>query len=424
MIGKKKKIIITIELVILIILSTFVATLIGGNIQNNSPVAYISANVTIGKTPLKIDFIGSGSDNDGAVVSYHWDFGDGETSNLQNPTHIYLRNGSYLTTLTVVDNDGNIGRKNIKIYAQENNSPTVITSDQQSPPNYINVDFSWSPEYPDPGQQITFVSNYYDYFGLITSRFWNFGDGYSAWGPIVSHTYDKKGNYMVTLTITVTNLTSGEISNHRESKNINIGASPFPKFTYSSEIASTGENIYFDASESWDTNGRIVKYHWCYIDSSGPNKVIEMGDNKILTYAWNKQGYYIVKLTVTDDDNNTNEITKEIVISILKIQEVTAGIRHVGFKITNRGNFTVYNINWKVIVNRNFLIIIPLWKVFRKEGIIYSLRPGDSISVDIGRYRRGFGFITMTIIIESDNAMKILESRQGYMFSKLVRLRS
>ncbi len=424
MIGKKKKILITIELVVLIILSTFVATLIRGDIQNNPPVAYISANVTIGKAPLKIDFKGSSSNKDGSVVSYYWNFGDGETSNLQNPTHIYLKNGSYIAILNVIDNDGNIGRKNIKIYVQENNSPTVITSDQQSPTDYINVDFSWSPDYPDPGQQITFVSNYYDYFGLITSRFWNFGDGYFAWGSIVSHTYDKKGNYKVTLTITVTNLTSGEMSNHRKSKNINIGASPFPKFTYSPEMASTGENVYFDASESWDTNGQILKYHWFYIDSSDPTKIVEMGYNKTLIYSWNKQGYYIVKLTVTDDDNNTNEITKDLVISILKIQEVIAGSRHVGFKITNRGNVIVYNINWKIIVNRNFLIIIPLWKIFQKEGIIYSIRPGESISVDIGRYRRAFGFITMTIIIESDNAMKILESRQGYMFNKLVRLRS
>jgi PKD repeat protein len=37
--------------------------------------------------------------------SYDWDFGDGEHSTAQNPTHCYASNGSYTVTLTVVDSD-------------------------------------------------------------------------------------------------------------------------------------------------------------------------------------------------------------------------------------------------------------------------------------------------------------------------------
>jgi hypothetical protein len=41
----------------------------------------------------------SGSD---MIVSYSWDFGDGYTSNEENPEHVYLGSGTYTPCLTVV----------------------------------------------------------------------------------------------------------------------------------------------------------------------------------------------------------------------------------------------------------------------------------------------------------------------------------
>jgi PKD repeat protein len=38
---------------------------------------------------------------------YHWDFGDGQTSNKQNPTHNYTTIGNYTATFTVIDSQGN-----------------------------------------------------------------------------------------------------------------------------------------------------------------------------------------------------------------------------------------------------------------------------------------------------------------------------
>lgn len=65
-------------------------------------VASCSASVTEGEAPLTIEFIGAPS---GGVVpySYSWDFGDGETSDLQNPEHEYLLCGSYIVIFTVTD---------------------------------------------------------------------------------------------------------------------------------------------------------------------------------------------------------------------------------------------------------------------------------------------------------------------------------
>ncbi len=44
---------------------------------------------------------------DGVIVSYHWDFGDGENSSDISPTHVYEHPGEYKITLLITDNNGN-----------------------------------------------------------------------------------------------------------------------------------------------------------------------------------------------------------------------------------------------------------------------------------------------------------------------------
>jgi len=62
---------------------------------------YVSANETI-------VFDASGSfDVDGFIVSYYWDFGDGENGSGLSTSHMYRKPGEYLVTLIVTDNDGN-----------------------------------------------------------------------------------------------------------------------------------------------------------------------------------------------------------------------------------------------------------------------------------------------------------------------------
>ena len=47
-------------------------------------------------------------DYDGTIVSWHWDFGDGDTDSIRNPSNRYQAAGRYQVTLTVTDNDGGI----------------------------------------------------------------------------------------------------------------------------------------------------------------------------------------------------------------------------------------------------------------------------------------------------------------------------
>ncbi len=73
---------------------------------NRPPVAVALASASAGTAPLTVNFSSAGStDLDGSIVSYAWDFGDGQTSIAANPSHTYAV-GSYAARLTVTDNLG------------------------------------------------------------------------------------------------------------------------------------------------------------------------------------------------------------------------------------------------------------------------------------------------------------------------------
>ncbi|MFN3918430.1 MAG: gliding motility-associated C-terminal domain-containing protein [Flavobacteriales bacterium] len=73
------------------------------NIIVNGPVASFSAAPSSGPIPLNVQF----TDNSmGNGLSYSWSFGDGGTSNTQNPSNTYVLMGNYNAVLVVTDASG------------------------------------------------------------------------------------------------------------------------------------------------------------------------------------------------------------------------------------------------------------------------------------------------------------------------------
>ena len=71
------------------------------------PTACGSAYPNSGSVPLGVSFDASCSyDPDGYIASYHWDFGDGNSSSSASAYHTYWSPGYYTATLTVTDNEG------------------------------------------------------------------------------------------------------------------------------------------------------------------------------------------------------------------------------------------------------------------------------------------------------------------------------
>lgn len=94
-----------------------------GNEGNIAPVANANGPYA-GLTGADISFSSAGSiDADGSIVAYAWDFGDGQTSTLGNPSNSYTIAGSYNISLTVSDNES----------ANSTDLSTVAVTDPEQP---------------------------------------------------------------------------------------------------------------------------------------------------------------------------------------------------------------------------------------------------------------------------------------------------
>jgi len=160
-------------------------------IGNQAPVANAGPDKTV-QTGQSVSFSAQGSyDSDGTIVTFHWNFGDGNTGTGINVTNTYASAGTYTVTLTVVDDKG----------ASSTDAAVVIV--QALPANMPPVANAGADQTALAGQSVSFSgSGSYDPDGYIVSYSWNFGDGSTGSGATVSHTYSSAGTYTVTLTVT------------------------------------------------------------------------------------------------------------------------------------------------------------------------------------------------------------------------------
>jgi len=82
---------------------------------------------------------------------------------------------------------------------------------------------------------------------------------------------------------------------------------PIADFTFTPAQPRVGERVIFDASASTDSDGQIVRYEWDFNNDGKPDAV-----GKIVEWVFTSAGDFSVKLTVTDNDDLQNSITKTV----------------------------------------------------------------------------------------------------------------
>lgn len=115
------------------------------------------------------------------AVSYEWDFGDGNTSMEESPTHVYATPDMYTVVLTATSAEGTTATLSRNI-------------DIQAP---VTADFTFAVDAEDY-RTYDFMDASIDADMLL----WEFGDGFQFTGMNPSHTYSEDGIYLVTLTAT------------------------------------------------------------------------------------------------------------------------------------------------------------------------------------------------------------------------------
>ena len=114
---------------------------------NRPPKAMISGP-TSGLVGQALSFSGAESSDDGTIVSYIWNFGDGTTDSGKDVTHSYSAVGNYKVTLTVTDDGNGIDQVSTQIQA----SSTSKTYKVQSGDTLMEISrklFNGDPQYWD-----------------------------------------------------------------------------------------------------------------------------------------------------------------------------------------------------------------------------------------------------------------------------------
>jgi len=74
--------------------------------SNSSPTAQFSYSPTTPKAGQSVAFTNLSTDPDADTLSWYWNFGDGSSSTLKNPSHAYTSAGQYSASLEASDPDG------------------------------------------------------------------------------------------------------------------------------------------------------------------------------------------------------------------------------------------------------------------------------------------------------------------------------
>ncbi len=264
---------------------------------NTNPVADAGKDVTLYTKregeEYKVTFDGTKSyDADRDNLSYSWEFGDGQNGEGAKVTHAYAQPGNYNAKLTVNDNTG---------------APCSVAADD------VNVNLFRAPvaEAGQPqnvcsGTTVSFDGSESTGVGTLSYN-WNFGDGESAEGKSVSHTYAKGGTYTVSLT--VDDGSGSPVSKSTDVTSVKVNSAPIAELA---DVAPTcsGRELSFDASASTDADGDSLKYVWDF----GDGTTAEGGSKAKHSYA--KGGDYTVSVTVDDGKGICSNSTDSIRVKL------------------------------------------------------------------------------------------------------------
>jgi PKD repeat protein len=264
-------------------------------------------------------------------MTYAWDFGDGFTTSIYNPTHTFGTSGTHTVQLTVTTKQRCIS----------SSTTTVVV-------NAVPI-ASFAASAACPGTAILFDNKSTDSTSVATtvSLSWNFGDAItgtstdnaSATSPAtgdISHTYTTSGTYTATLVATANGCISSAFS-------VPVTVYPIPVNAFTFGAACQGQAVSF-SNASTISDASPLTYLWDFT-GTGPTSA---SVNPVYTYSTG--GTYSVSLTATSTHGCRDSIMHTVTIGQNPIVSFTLGNAcintPVAFASSTPGSSLTYSWNF------------------------------------------------------------------------------
>ena len=225
-----------------------------------------------------------------AIVSYQWNFGDGNVDTGNNIIHTYLQSGLYTVSLKITDVNGCIDSlvKNNYIKVVAPNASFAPTT----PGSCLNAAVTFTDSsVPTPNHP-------------LTTWYWNYGDGImdTLTSPPFQHVYANSGVFSVTLKI----LDSFGCTDSSTLSNALIISTPVADYISIDTVSCPGKPVIFQNQST----GNSLTYAWSFGDGVTSTQM-----NPV--HVYNADGTYTVSLTVTDmyGCTDTESIPQYIIVN-------------------------------------------------------------------------------------------------------------
>jgi len=244
-----------------------------------------------------VEFSPDLSDFQGDVESWRWEFGDGEVSRRNNPSHEYGDDGNYEVRLTVTGSGGRNATSSHSI--QVKNRPPEVQVDLEGgyqAGERVQLDACRSRD-PD---------------GRIVQFSWDLdGDGITEETTedcSLRHRFPEEGIYDLKVEALDDDRARSEVG-----ESLNIAAEnqlPTANFEIisSTQDLIPGKEIRLDASGSFDPDGKIEKFVWQLGDGSE-----KTGEE--VSYSYDESGDYKVTLTVSDGEGGRDKVFQNVSVA-------------------------------------------------------------------------------------------------------------